>query len=81
MNQMSEQREQIGITEEALCEERRDLRVITAEISFFKTQAAESIYEIGRRLIEAKAQLEHGEWLPWLRSEVEFSEASAQRYM
>lgn len=59
----------------------RDIDTITAEINFFKRQAAESIYEIGTRLIEAKTQLNHGEWLPWLRSEVEFSEASAQRYM
>lgn len=59
----------------------RDIRSITDEINFFKRQAVESIYEIGRRLIEAKAQLKHGEWLPWLRDEVEFSETSAQRYM
>lgn len=59
----------------------RDIRSITDEINFFKRQEVESIYEIGRRLIEAKAQLKHGEWLPWLRDEVEFSETSAQRYM
>lgn len=59
----------------------RDIRSITNEINFFKRQAVESIYEIGKRLIEAKAQLKHGEWLPWLRDEVEFSETSAQRYM
>lgn len=59
----------------------RNIETITAEIRFFKRQAAESICEIGMRLIEAKTQLSHGEWLPWLRDEVDFSEASAQRYM
>lgn len=37
--------------------------------------------EIGRRLAEAKELLEHGEWLPWLERETEFSDRSAQRYM
>ncbi len=37
--------------------------------------------EIGRRLVEAKEMLGHGEWLPWLEKETEFSERSAQRYM
>lgn len=59
----------------------RDIRVITAEINFFKRQAGEAVYEIGRCLLEAKGQLRHGEWLPWLRDEAAFSEASAQRYM
>lgn len=37
--------------------------------------------EIGRRLTEAKEMLGHGEWLPWLERETEFSSSSAQRYM
>jgi len=37
--------------------------------------------EIGRRLVEAKELLTHGEWLPWLKRETEFSERSAQDYM
>ena len=59
----------------------RDIQLITAEIQFFKRQAGQAVYEIGHCLLEAKAQLKHGEWLPWLRDEVAFSEASAQRYM
>jgi Protein of unknown function (DUF3102) len=35
----------------------------------------------GELLIEAKAQLKHGEWLPWLRDHVEISERTAQLYM
>ena len=35
----------------------------------------------GDLLIEAKAQIPHGAWLPWLAANVEISERSAQLYM
>lgn len=59
----------------------RPIEVITAEIWLYKQQAGAAILEIGRRLIEAKAQLSHGEWLPWLEEKVEFSDATANRFM
>lgn len=37
--------------------------------------------EIGRRLNEAKAVLEHGQWGPWLEREVNFSQSTANNYM
>lgn len=37
--------------------------------------------EIGRRLVEVKGLLKHGEWLPWLKRETDFSERTAQVYM
>lgn len=61
--------------------EYRDLDVITGEIIVYKQQAGMAILEIGRRLIEAKAQLGHGEWLPYLRDRVDFSRATANRMM
>ena len=61
--------------------EERDIEVITEEINFYKRQAGSAILEIGKRLVEAKAQLSHGEWLPWLEEKVAFSERSAQQYM
>jgi len=59
----------------------RPLETITAEILIYKQQAGTAFLEIGRRLLEAKEQLEHGEWLPWLEREVEFSQGTAQRLM
>jgi len=59
----------------------RDLPIIEAEILFYKRQAGASIIEIGKRLNEAKAQLSHGEWLPWLREKVDISERSATNFM
>ena len=59
----------------------RPLADITAEIRFYKAQTVSNILEIGRRLIEAKAQLGHGQWLKWLEEEVEFSRQTADRFM
>lgn len=59
----------------------RPIEIIENEILFFKHQASASMLEIGRRLIEAKAQLQHGEWKPWLEEKVEFSVRTAQRLM
>jgi hypothetical protein len=54
---------------------------LTAEINVLKQQTALNIVEIGRRLIQAKEQLPHGEWGEWLRNRVEFSHATANRFM
>lgn len=61
--------------------EGRPIETITAEIRILKARAGEDIIGIGQRLIEAKEQLPHGEWLPWLENEVQFSERSAQQFM
>ena len=37
--------------------------------------------EIGRRLTEAKELVAHGEWLNWLKTETEFSQPTASRFM
>lgn len=49
--------------------------------NFYKQQTAIGIIEIGRRLIEAKEQLPHGEWGTWLKEKVEFSQMTANRFM
>ena len=59
----------------------RDIDTITQEILDLKKVAGGAILDIGRRLMEAKEQLAHGEWLPWLNEQVEFSERTAQNFM
>ena len=65
----------------APAETARDIETITAEIIRLKQDAGSAILSIGDRLIEAKAMLSHGEWLPWLEDQVEFSVSAANRFM
>jgi hypothetical protein len=37
--------------------------------------------EVGQMLLAAKEKCGHGNWLPWLKKNVKFSEVQAQRYM
>jgi Protein of unknown function (DUF3102) len=41
----------------------------------------EHAFTAGELLIEAKAQVPHGQWLPWLRDHCQVSERMAQRYI
>ena len=63
----------------------RDLDVVAAEINVIKQQTAgviaRSIFEIGKRLCEAKAMIGHGNWEAWLRDNVEYSETTARNLM
>lgn len=59
----------------------RDIETITGEILEAKRVGGEAIITIGKRLIEAKALLQHGEWLPWLTERIEYSEKTAQNFM
>lgn len=63
----------------------RDIRTVTAEIRTLTMAAQRMVLEyaieIGRRLHEAKEMLAHGEWGPWLRDEVSFSQSTANNFM
>lgn len=59
----------------------RSIDDLTRDILRNKQRAGVAILEIGKALIEAKELLPHGEWLPWLREQVELSERGAQMYM
>ena len=77
---MGDKLAQFGLASPAVSEA-RDIETITSEILSLKKTAGDAILAIGHRLIEAKSLLAHGEWLPWLTEQVEFSERSAQTYM
>lgn len=62
-------------------ERTRDIEAITSEILDAKRAGGEAVLTIGKRLIEAKAMLSHGDWLLWLEIRVEFSERTAQNFM
>ena len=63
----------------------RDINTVAAEIRIIQGQvravALEGAIEIGRRLVEAKELLPHGEWGAWLKEEFEYSQPTASRLM
>jgi hypothetical protein len=60
----------------------RDLNVIDAELHLALKRETQDIVLIGNLLIERKASMKHGEWLPWLKNGgFSMSERSAQNYM
>lgn len=63
----------------------RDIRTITAEILVLTQQAQQSALasacQIGKRLIEAKELVGHGEWGDYLKNEVAYSQSTANNFM
>lgn len=59
--------------------------IIAAEINNIKDQTKTILLnnsiEIGRRLVEAKQIVEHGEWGKWLEEKVDYSQRTAQNLM
>lgn len=53
----------------------------TSEIKTLMRRTAQDIVEIGQRLIEVKAQLEHGLFGTWLQAEFGWSRSTALRFM
>ncbi len=63
----------------------RNIDQIAVEINVIKEQARNTLLqasvEIGRRLVEAKVMIGHGNWKNWLIENVEYSERTAQNLM
>lgn len=63
----------------------RTPELIAAEINDIKKQTLNMLLynsiEIGRRLVEAKAMVSHGEWMNWLEKSVNYSQRTAQNLM
>ena len=70
---------------ESLLVPARELNIITDEIKYYwlKGQAAvlDCVIEIGRRLVEAKGIIPHGQFGAWVKENFEFSHSSANTYM
>ncbi len=58
-----------------------EITKLETEIVMLKTQTAQNIIEIGKRLIKAKEMLPHGEWGNWLEEKVEFTQQTANKFM
>lgn len=63
----------------------RTLPIIATEINSIKDQTRNLILcssiEIGRRLVEAKSLMAHGEWGNWLKTSVDYSQSTANNLM
>lgn len=63
----------------------RSLATVTAEIRAYQDAARRAVLsyciEIGRRLVEAKSMVSHGEWGTYLREELGFSQSTANNHM
>ncbi len=80
--------EEIVKAPESAAEPVRTIEVITAEILDLKTgmeayarATLVSAVEIGRRLVEAKEKIQHGEWKTYLEETLEYKVRTAQWYM
>jgi chromosome segregation ATPase len=63
----------------------RTVETVTLEIKTLHKQAQQIVLgyaiEIGRRLVEVKSMLQHGEWGNYLKNEVNYSQSTAQNFM
>jgi DNA repair exonuclease SbcCD ATPase subunit len=59
----------------------KNLETLTTEILIYKEQVGAGIIEIGKRLIQAKELVGHGNWENYLKEKVDFSQMSANRFM
>ena len=58
-----------------------NLPQLEVEIKFYLGQTAQNIIEVGKRLIQAKALVTHGGWLPWLEQNFQLKQRAAQTFM
>lgn len=65
--------------------EKRNLDVIAEEIRLYAAAGQRvtllHAIQIGKKLAEAKEQLQHCDWLLWLQKETKYTEQKAKNYM
>ena len=54
---------------------------LTSEIQYYLVQMGQNAIEVGKRLILAKAKLQHGEWQNWLEDNFNLSYKMAVKFM
>ena len=54
---------------------------LEVEIKFYLGQTAQNIIEVGKRLIQAKSLVQHGQWQNWLQNNFQLSKITANRFM
>jgi hypothetical protein len=59
----------------------RTLARHATEIRRLGKRVVSDVIEIGRLLVESKELVGHGDWLPWLSREFQWSDTTAERYM
>jgi hypothetical protein len=59
----------------------RTLARHATEIRRLGKQVVSDVIEIGRLLVESKELVGHGDWLPWLSREFQWSDTTAERFM
>lgn len=59
----------------------RTLEVVAAEIRALTANAINTIVEIGRRMVEAKEMLPHGEFGRWIKENTGYSSSTANNFM
>ena len=59
----------------------RTVEVIAAEINALTATMLTNVIEIGRRMVEAKQLLPHGEFGPWLKANTPYGTSTANNYM
>lgn len=58
-----------------------NLPQLEVEIKFYLGQTAQNIIEVGKRLIQAKNLVQHGQWQQWLQNNFQLSYRSAAKFM
>lgn len=59
----------------------QEINRLHSELCGMARTSLEKAIRIGELLTEQKAQLKHGEWLPWVRENIEFSQQTASNYV
>ena len=79
LNRHADTRE-IAPVEKSAAEE-PTIEQLTVEVKFYLGQIGQNILEVGKRLIQAKALLPHGDFLNWLKNNFNLSQRTAYNFM